>query len=146
MTARFSPTAAALALLAAAAGCGGGPKVVPVSGRVLIDGRPLTHGTVQVQPAGYRAASGKIGPDGRFTLTTTADNDGCLVGTHPIAVVATETLGPGAQKWHAPRKYAAAETSGTTVTVDGPTDNLEIKLTWAGETPGAPFVEKFGKE
>src|SRR5262245_36257360 len=141
------PARPAAALLAAAAlfaaGCSSGPKVVRVSGVVLIDGQPLTHGFVQVAPAGYRPATGKIGPDGRFTLTTLTEGDGCVVGTHPAAVIATETLGPGAQKWHAPKKYAATETSGLTVTIDRPTDDLKIELTWAG---GKPFVERFTKE
>jgi hypothetical protein len=135
--------AALLVSLVALAGCDNKTKLVPVSGRVLIDGQPLTHGVVQVVPAGYRAASGTIGPDGRFTLTTSAEGDGCVVGTHPAAVIAHEALGPGAQRWHAPKKYIDAATSGLTVTVDGPTNDLTINLTWDG---GAPFVERFGKE
>jgi predicted small lipoprotein YifL len=36
---------AALAALVGLTGCGeGGPKIVPVSGIVLIDGQPLTYG------------------------------------------------------------------------------------------------------
>ena len=132
---------AAAALTALAGGCDRGPKVVPVSGQVLIDGRPLTKGFVRVVPAGYRAATGETGPDGRFTLTTTAAGDGCAVGTHPAAVIGNETLvGQNAQRWHAPKKYLDPATSGLAVTVDGPTDALTIELTWGG---GQPFVEKF---
>jgi hypothetical protein len=141
---RLPTRAAAAALLAvslALAGCDSKPKLVPVSGRVLVDGQPLTTGVVQVVPAGYRAASGKIGPDGRFTLTTSAEGDGCVIGTHQAAVVAHETLGPGAQKWHAPKKYIDPTTSGLSVTVDGPTTDLTINLSWDG---GKPFVERFG--
>jgi hypothetical protein len=128
----------------AAAGCGDpGPKLVPVAGVVLIDGKPLTHGFVQVAPVGGRAATGKIGPDGRFTLTTFTENDGCYVGTHPVAVVATESIDGSSQRWHAPKKYTSADTSGLTVTVDGPTDGLKIELTWDG---GKPFVQHFSKE
>lgn len=132
--------AAALGLAALAVGCDTGPKIVPVSGRVLIDGKPLTTGVVRVMPADFRAASGRIGPDGRFTLTTRAANDGCVVGTHAVTVIANETLGAAAQKWHAPRKYVEAATSGLTVTVDGPTDALTINLSWDG---GKPFLERF---
>ena len=64
-------------------------------------------------------------------------------GTHPAAVVATESLGPGAQKWHAPRAYADLTSSKLNVTVDGPTQDLKIELTWAG---GKPFVERYNKE
>lgn len=132
-----------VAVVAFLGGCSSGPRIVPVSGMVRIDGQPLTHGFVQVAPANFRAASGKVGPDGRFTLTTLTTNDGCVLGTHPAAVIATETLGPGAQRWHAPKTYAALDNSGLTVTITGPTDDLTIDLTWSG---GQPFIEWFDKE
>ena len=124
-------------------GCDSGPKIVKVSGIVLVDGKPLPTGFVQVAPSGYRAASGKVAPDGTFSLTTTIENDGCVMGTHPAAVIALESLGPTSQKWHAPKSYNSTETSGLTVTIDKPTNNLKIELTWKG---GRPFVEKFSKE
>ncbi|WP_439628394.1 hypothetical protein [Gemmata sp.] len=127
------------ATVAAAAGCESGPKVVPVSGTVLIDGQPLTRGSVQVMPTGYRAAAGTIGPDGRFTLTTTDDGDGCLTGTHAVRVVGNENVGPSDIRWLAPKKYASPDDSGLTVTITGPTKDLKIELTWAGEKP---FIEK----
>jgi hypothetical protein len=120
-------------------GCGSGPKVVPVSGIVLIDGQPLTKGSVQVMPAGYRAAAGTLGPGGRFTLTTHVEGDGCVTGTHPVRVVGQENVGTTDIRWLAPKKYAAPEESNLKVTIDGPTTNLKIELTWAG---GKPFIEK----
>ncbi len=138
-----SALVALAALLLSTAGCVRGPRIVPVSGQVLIDGKPLEHGFVQVIPEGYRAASGKIGPDGRFQLTTFAPNDGCAVGSHPATVIGVETINPTSQRWHAPKKYADPATSGLTVTIEGPTDSLTIKLTWDG---GKPFVEHFSKE
>ena len=125
------------------AGCDSGPRIVKVSGTVLIDGKPVPLGFVQVAPAGFRAASGKINKDGTFTLTTTNDNDGCVTGTHPVAVIALETLGPSKQMWHAPKKYNSTETSGLKVTIDKPTNDLKIERTWDG---GKPFIEKFDKE
>ncbi len=136
--------AAAMFAIVSLAGCDDGrPQRVPVSGRVLIDGQPLTHGFVQVVPAGDRAASGKIGADGRFTLTTFEENDGCVLGTHAVAVIGLESMGAGAQKWHAPKIYASPETSGLTIDVTGPTDSIELNLTWDG---GKPFIERFGEE
>ncbi|MFO0811109.1 MAG: hypothetical protein U0746_20970 [Gemmataceae bacterium] len=133
-----------IAVLAFAVGCGSsGPRLVPVSGIVLIDGKPLPFGVVQVAPEGGRAASGRIGPDGRFTLTTFVEGDGCYVGSHPVAVVGTESINAGSQRWHAPMKYASSAESGLTVSIDGPTSSLKIELTWAG---GKPFVQHFGKE
>jgi hypothetical protein len=142
---RRIPFAGALAVaLCALPGCGdSGPKVVPVSGTVTIDDKPLTYGYVQVLPDGWRPATGRIGADGRFTLTTTAEGDGCAVGTHPVAILASESVGPDAMKWHAPKQYADPATSKLNVTISGPTSDLKIELKWNG---GKPFTEKFQKE
>ena len=135
---------AALTALIVLAGCGdSGPEIVPVSGTVTIDGKPLTYGQIQVLPSGWRPAHGKIEADGRFTLTTTESGDGCVVGTHPVVILSGESLNAESMKWHAPKKYADAKASGLTATVTGPTDDLKLELTWAG---GKPFVEKFEKE
>lgn len=129
----------ALALLSAAAGCGDGlPDRVPVSGRVLIDGQPLTMGQVKVVPANERAAQGAVQPDGTFMLSCYKLGDGSVPGTHKVAVVASEQLGERSLKWHAPQKYADLKTSGLEVTIDGPTDELVINLSWDG---GKPFVQ-----
>ncbi|MBN2022675.1 MAG: hypothetical protein JW809_07755 [Pirellulales bacterium] len=127
-------------LLSASLGCGDGrPERVAVSGQVLIDGKPLGFGFVRVVPGNARAAHGEIGPDGRFTLTTFEASDGAVRGTHPVAVHAGEHLSETKIRWHAPKKYADAKTSGLTVTIDGSTDAIApIELTWGG---GKPFVE-----
>jgi len=132
--------AAGLCLVAGAvlvlAGCGrSGPRPVPVSGQVRLDGKPLADGFVRVLPDTGRAAGGRIGENGRFTLTTHDEGDGCLPGTHRVEVVARNTRGgegstgsPHANEWLAPKKYADFTTSGLTVTIDGPTDALVIDL------------------
>ena len=138
---------AALAALVGLTGCGeGGPKIVPVSGIVLIDGQPLTYGHIQVIPTGWRPASGRIGGDGRFTLTTTVSGDGCAVGTHPVAILAGESLTPETMKWHAPKRYADIATSGLTVTITGPTDDLKIELKSDGGKPPVKGVKEGGTE
>lgn len=135
--------ALAVALLAPV-GCGeGGPKIVPVSGIVTIDGQPLTYGHIQVIPTGWRPASSRIGSDGRFMLTTTVSGDGCAVGTHPVVILAGESLSADATKWHAPKKYADSKASNLTITVTKPTEDMKIELTWGG---GKPFTEKLEKE
>ena len=130
--------------LVSAAGCSDGrPVRVKVSGQVQIDGKPLTHGFVQVLPNNDRAASGKIGTDGRFTLTTYEPNDGCVPGKHRACVVAVEPLGATKQRWHAPKRYANPESAGLEVDVPKETDALVIKLSWEG---GQPFEELFASE
>ena len=121
-------------------GCGDGRKPrVKTSGTVLIDGEPLTWGYVTILPQDGRAAGGQVGPDGRFSFTCYGDNDGAIAGTHTVIVSAGESLGPSTRKWHAPKKYANPETSGLTVTIDQPKDDLVIELTWDG---GEVFVEQ----
>lgn len=129
-----------------ATGCDSGPKIVAVSGVVLIDGQPLTHGVVQVVPAGYRPAMAQIGQDGHFTLGTHEDKDGVVVGTHKVAVIAHKTLGPGSQMWMAPKHYMDADTSGLTITVDKEAHDVEIKLTWKDDPYGKPWVEYAERE
>lgn len=129
------------------AGCGdGGPKIVPVSGSVTIDGQPLTYGHVQVLPAGWRPASARLDGNGRFTLTTTTPNDGCAVGTHPVVVLAGESLTPETMKWHAPQKYADVSTSNLTVTIAGPTDDVKIELKSDGSMKPGKVAKEGGSE
>jgi hypothetical protein len=126
------------------AGCSDGrPERIPVSGQVLIDGQPLEHGFVQVIPANDRAATGKLGPHGRFQLTTFETNDGCVPGTHPVAVIANESIDPQSQRWHAPKSYMNPDVSLLVVDVKEATDSLKIELTWDGEKS---FVERFDAE
>jgi len=121
-------------------GCSDGrPRRAPVSGQVLIDGKPLAYGSIRFMPVGARPAMAKIGPDGRFTLKTFKDGDGAVLGTHTVTITANEYLSETSCRWHAPKKYANPKASGLTETIDGPTDSLVIELTWDG---GKPFVER----
>ena len=140
---RSAPRCACLTLIGVLGiilvGCGDGrPRRVLVSGQVLIDGKPLEHGFVQVVPAGDRAANGKLGPGGRFTLETFDPKDGCVPGRHGVAIIGLESINAASQRWHAPKKYMTAETSGLHVNIEGPTDDLKIEISWEG---GAPFME-----
>jgi hypothetical protein len=127
-------------VVAALLGCGDGrPARVPVSGKVVIDGKPLTLGAVRFTPEQGRQATGEIQRDGSFTLTTFDPNDGVVTGTHVVTVHAREDLGGTKVRWNTPKKYNDAAQSGLTQKIDGPTDSLVIELTWGGK-PG-PIVE-----
>ena len=139
MTRRFCLPAACLCGLLLLAGCGDDrPARVPVSGQVLIDGEPLTKGTVRVIPQGSRASRGNIGEDGRFVLNCYEAGDGVVVGTHSVAISANEPIGDSGMKWHAPKKYANQRTSGLEITVEKEPKEVKFELTWDG---GKPFVE-----
>ncbi|MBN2579579.1 MAG: hypothetical protein JXB10_11365 [Pirellulales bacterium] len=120
----------------------GRPKRFPVSGRVLIDGKPLEVGFIQVLPKGNRVATGALGRGGRFTLTTFTENDGCVPGKHYIAILAVKSLSPTKMKWFAPKKYSTVATSGLILEVSGPRNNVEIHLTWKGSGHKKPFIER----
>jgi hypothetical protein len=129
------------------AGCGDGrPKRVPVSGRVLIDGRPLKVGFVQVVPQGNRPANSALDDEGRFNLSTFEENDGCVLGKHRVAVIGNKSISPTALRWFAPKKYMSAATSGLMIEVNGPRDDVEIDLTWKGSSHDGPFTEQFQGE
>lgn len=121
------------------AGCGDGrPRIVPTSGQVLMNGKPLTGhvGFVRVVPAGARAATGRIDPaDGRFALTTYEANDGCVEGTHPAAVIVNTTVGTRLV-WIAPERYGDDATSGLTVDIKG--DKADVKLRLEGGLAPVP--------
>src|SRR5262249_9749277 len=77
------------------AGCGvdaNRPKVVPVSGKVTDKGKALTAGDVIFTPSGRpgdasaHIATGQIGPDGTYRLTTFNTGDGAVLGTHKVTV------------------------------------------------------------
>ena len=130
-TPRIWFTAWNLLSLAACLGCGPAtPEVVPVTGKVLLDGQPLTVGRVLTTPSAGRGSNGLIGSDGTFELSTFGQRDGALIGRHKVAVVAYEgkTGGPeaGLGKLLVPERYTNAETSGLTIDVDANEENTVV--------------------
>ena len=129
-----------LLIAALIAGCSDGrPKRAAVSGRVTIDGVPLTHGVVRLIPEHARPATGELDSEGRYTLTCFEKGDGAVLGPCKVSITAIESVSNNVQKWHAPKKYASAEFSGLTADITGPTDSLDFELTWSG---GKPFLEQ----
>ena len=118
-------------------GCDGRPRRVPVSGQVLVDDQPMPGGFVRVVPAIGRSATGKIDSQGRFTLTTYEDKDGCIPGTHNVEVVFIDRSNPNIYRSLIPEKYRDADTSGLSVTIDEPTDDLTIRISRKGWRPSA---------
>ena len=125
-----------VANVACSMGCGDGrPQRVPVSGTVVIDGKPLTYGFVTFLPAEGRSATGQINERGEFFLSSYERGDGTLAGSQRVAIMAREAISPTQAKWRAPKKYADHETSGIVIEITGPTDDLQIDLSWSGEKP-----------
>lgn len=110
------------AALLAAGGCGGDPigRTVPVTGKVIVDGKPLSTGSVTFWPEESKGdnskleATGQIGKDGTYTLNTRG-KPGAPPGRYKVTVTAQAE--PDAKNPYAPPKhlinpsYAAKETT-----------------------------------
>lgn len=117
-------------------GCGGGPEVAQVRGKVLYKDGSVPKGGVRIvrfeptetstakvrQPAG-----GSIGEDGSFELSTRKPGDGVFVGEYAV----TFTV------WKAPREpislikqeyTESATTPYNKVTIDGDRDDLVFEI------------------
>jgi hypothetical protein len=129
-------------VLVAFIGCSDGrPKRVAVSGKVLIDGKPVTRGEVKFVPEHGRPAFGNIGPDGSFTLSCYNDADGALLGKHRVQVDANRGISDKQMEIFTPKHYADFRTSGIEVDISQPIDDLLINLTWGDEKKG-PYIER----
>ena len=126
---------AVIGLLLGVLGCGGHQSnMAEVTGKVLVDGQPLTTGRVNTLPERGRGAQGTINSEGEFTLSSGDLGSGALVGLHHVAVVAVEespNMGPEApRKSLIPMRYANAETSGLTIDVKaGEPNEVVLELT-----------------
>ncbi len=115
-------------------GCGADTETLSnVEGQVLLDGKPLTTGTVVTQPATGPAARGEIGSDGRFVLVTRDAGDGAVPGLHRVGVVAFESSDPqnpeSPSKALVPQKYNNPLNSGLTINVKaGETNDVTLPL------------------
>jgi hypothetical protein len=82
------------AVLVAASGCDTGPKYVPVSGIVTLDGQPYTEAVVVFQPQATesnpnpgRGSSSYTDAKGRFTLKTDEGQEGAVRGKHLVRIM-----------------------------------------------------------
>jgi hypothetical protein len=127
--------AVVLPLLLVVAGCGrSGPysgTLYPTTGRVLLaDGKPLTGGSVRFIPTqSGLAATGKIGPDGTFSLTTKT-REGAAPGEYkvriePSAEMVSKKGGPVKKLPFAARYRNYEGDTGLTATIHSGPNQLE---------------------
>jgi hypothetical protein len=124
--------------LLALAGCGG-LKLVPVSGRVTLNDKPLNGGGVSFIPDASKGNNarvscvGRITPQGRYELTTTAvkgsdSGKGAPVGWYKVTLITTL---PGSPEITVDRKYTDPDRTPWSVEVlaDAPPGAYDLKLT-----------------
>lgn len=119
----------------AALGCKQNPDVVPVSGTVLYNGKPLPFGIIMFQPEAGQAAQGEIQSDGSFQLSSYGPNDGAVPGRHKISIrcfsrQASADGGGSPGRLLIPQKYTRFGTSGLTAEIAaGPNEPIVLELT-----------------
>src|SRR5207249_4878392 len=103
----------------AAAGCGtaGGEKLVPVAGKVTIDGQPLKTGSVTFKPDASRGNKSQHHPtsaideEGHYELSVPPEKKGAPPGWYQIVVTAYDNPRPGRLKSLIDVKYQDEKTT-----------------------------------
>lgn len=119
-----------MALLVSLGGCHrapppSGPPVFPVTGTILVDGKPTAGVTVRfvaVDPPGGSPPAFITGSDGRFTSAAPGSDAGVSAGTYRLVVYWLDTPPSGGMPFDRLfGRYADPDRSTLTVTID-PTD------------------------
>lgn len=126
---------------AAVSGCGDeeSPQLLPVNGRVLLDGAPLGPGSLSLRPepgGSWDQPAGMIADDGSYRVFTNG-HAGAPAGKYTIVVFIHEqpaepgAAHPGLPQSLIPTRYNDPATSGLslTITSDAPPDAYDLKLT-----------------
>lgn len=130
-----------LALLAA--GCSGSAGTAPTAvaaGSVMLGGQPIADVNVTFTPNAGRSATGRTDAAGRFTLSTFAEGDGAVPGSHRVtlSLPAADVPMPGTPEAAAyrppkppfPARYGSLESTDLVVEIPAGGDTaiaLELK-------------------
>lgn len=133
-----------LLLIASFAGCERGPRIVPVSGTITLDGRPVKDAAVMflLNPGG-RVATGITDAAGRYSLSTHPTGNGAFEGEHTVTVsLYRDESSPGTNTpegavsgsslvkivWLVPEKYSQPANSGLTASVNRSQSTYDFSL------------------
>jgi hypothetical protein len=148
--------------LGALSGCGDGrPSLVPVSGKVTLNGAPVDGALIGFEPEGIdgfnRPSIATTDSSGNFVVGTYDKADGMPTGKYKVSVLKKEVVGklpenfnsedtaaniqPVRYQWTVPKRYATSIDSGLTVEVtsSGMTP-AEIALSGEAEVENASSV------
>lgn len=125
-------------------GCSRGPRIVPVRGKITLDGQPVKDADVMfVSQPGGRLAVGKTDAAGKYSLSTHPEGNGALEGEHSVVVSSFRdetTAGTNTPEgavsgsslvkivWLVPEKYSKPNGSGLTATVKRGQQEYDFEL------------------
>jgi hypothetical protein len=119
-------------------GCGdSGPKEAPVAkakGIVTYQGKPVSGATVTfIKEGANRTGAGVTNSEGRFEISTYANNDGAIIGDHVVTVIkkTAESTNAAPTQPKTPEEMAAAMAKFKA----GQESAAETKKEMAGELP-----------
>jgi hypothetical protein len=154
---------ASLTLLAAGlvttVGCGdSSPKLVPVEGRVTLDGKPVKDMIITFHPVGNTYGTGAHGltdGDGKFTLADSRGGTGAYVGEYKITFYPslgrkkegdpdTDVVNDGS-KGGFPKIYLDGDRSPLRATIPEGGGTAEVILTASGKDAAVRFQPGGGK-
>jgi hypothetical protein len=129
-----------MSLLLLCCGCGSGPDMAPVSGRITVDGKPVAGLRVSFAPIGSKEHAfpgpGSVGhtdADGRFTLHSLKDKKaGAVIGKCRVRVVSLGSADPNKLPTH-DKRIPARFNDATTLVFDVPkggTDAANFDVSW----------------
>ncbi len=114
-------------------GCNRGPTVYPVTGQVLVSGKPVAGAAVLLYrekaaspPAGTTNANGEfqlLAPAGDYTVVITASES-----LSPQAGMGVAEEDPNKVRWIVPQKYSRADESDLKVTVKSGVPPLKFEF------------------
>jgi len=131
----------ALLVLGCIAGCGGPTyDVVPVSGVVTYNGKPLAGAQIQFQPRSPDAEKDTNPGPGSFAHTDDQGHfsaevvdppgEGAVIGIHHVVISTQQEVDPTDDSGRLTReKLPPRYRNGFEITISGPTDSLNIDLT-----------------
>jgi hypothetical protein len=113
------------------------PAIVPFSGRVIFQGKPVTVGglaTMRIDDS-LDGATSSFDSEGRFTLKTDG-KPGALVGRHKVVISAnTPTMPPSPL---VPGVYSSMQTTPLIIDVSGDPTKNSVEWTLEGTIPAPP--------
>jgi len=87
-------SALGLIVVFTATGCGGGPNLIPVSGEVTVNGKPLEKGSLAFRPETGQIKGGDPGgtiENGKYTIFTNG-KPGAPAGKYKVGIVAHQEI------------------------------------------------------